>query len=79
MPKKKPGLYHTKHGQPYRILANGKARFVKKSGAKKRKKKGGSASVGGSARVGGGFFGDVGSAISSIPRNARSAARYYTS
>ena len=30
MVKRKPGLYKTKHGQPFRILANGKARFVKK-------------------------------------------------
>ena len=52
--KKKPGLYHTKHGQPYRILKNGKARFVKKTKSTRRKK-GGSASVGGSARVGGGL------------------------
>ena len=43
--KKKPGLYTTSKGQPYRIMANGKARFVKKSSVKK--KKGGSVSVGG--------------------------------
>lgn len=51
--KKKPGLYKTKHGQPYRILANGKARFVKKSSVGKKKKSAPKA-VGGSARVGGG-------------------------
>ena len=48
--KKKPGIYHTKTGQPYRILSNGKARFVKKSSVKKKpsgKKRGGSIRVGG--------------------------------
>lgn len=28
--KKKPGIYKTKTGQPYKILANGKARFIKR-------------------------------------------------
>jgi len=32
--KKKPGVYKTKTGQPYRIMANGKARFIKKGGRK---------------------------------------------
>ena len=37
MPKKVVGkIYHTKHGQPYKILPSGKARFIKKT------KKGGS-------------------------------------
>ncbi len=53
MPKKKPGLYKTKHGQPYRVLANGKARFVSKASVGKKKKKASKAALGGSARVGG--------------------------
>jgi hypothetical protein len=47
MPKKKIGsVHHTKHGQPYKIMPNGRARFIKKTAATK-KKKGGSVSVGG--------------------------------
>lgn len=35
-------IHYTKKGQPYKILANGRARFIKKSGAKRsRKMKGG--------------------------------------
>jgi len=34
--KSRKGLHYTKKGQPYRILASGKARFVKKT--KRRKK-----------------------------------------
>lgn len=34
-PKKKPGIYKTKTGQPYKIMANGKARFIKKKGGRK--------------------------------------------
>ena len=34
--KKRAGLYKTKNGQPYRIMANGKARFVKKSKGRKK-------------------------------------------
>ena len=49
MPKKRPGSVHTaKNGARYKILANGRARFI--SGPTKRKRKGGSVSVGGSAR-----------------------------
>ena len=40
MPKKKPGIYTAKNGARYKILANGRARFI--SGPKKKKsKKGG--------------------------------------
>ena len=41
MPKKKPGVYTAKNGAKYKIMANGKARFI--SGPTKRKgaKKGG--------------------------------------
>ena len=41
MPKKKPGVYTAKNGAKYKILANGKARFI--SGPTKRggKRKGG--------------------------------------
>ena len=47
MPKKVVGkIYYTKKGQPYKIMPNGKARFVKKSAVK-----GGSIAVGGAARV----------------------------
>ena len=67
MPAKKvPGkIYHTKTGQPYKILPNGRARFIKKSGAsassgepakkRRRKRTGGAARTGGSAMVGGGM------------------------
>lgn len=35
-------IRHTKHGQPYVILANGRARFISKASAKRsRKRKGG--------------------------------------
>jgi hypothetical protein len=63
MPKKKPGSVHTaKNGARYKILANGKARFI--SGPTKRKgkkKKGGSLATGGGlkkkrrSKKGGGF------------------------
>ena len=39
MPKKKPGTYTAKNGARYKILANGKARFI--SGPTKRKGKAG--------------------------------------
>lgn len=29
--KKRPGIHYTKKGQPYKILASGKARFIKKT------------------------------------------------
>jgi hypothetical protein len=52
MPKKQIGkIYHTKNGQPYKILPNGRARFIKKSAGKKKK--------GGSVRVAGGLGGSV--------------------
>ena len=56
MPKKKVGSVHTaKNGAKYKIMPNGRARFIsgptKGRGAKK--KKGGSVSTGGSVRVAG--------------------------
>ena len=61
--KKKPGVYTAKNGAKYRILPNGKARFIKRNATaaapakKKRKGKrtrsGGAAS--GSAMSGGGM------------------------
>ena len=65
MPKKKPGLYTSKNGRKYRILANGQSRFVKST--TKGRKKGGSVKVGGSVRKrkrGGGI---VRSALSITP------------
>ena len=59
MPKKKVGSVHTaKNGAKYKIMPNGRARFIsgptKGPGAKKGKaKKGGSVSTGGSVRVAG--------------------------
>lgn len=54
---KKPGIYTAKNGAKYKILANGKARFIsgptKGRGAKK--KKGGGVAVAGSVRVAGGM------------------------
>ena len=64
MPKKAPGVYTAKNGAKYRILPNGKARFIKRSGSdaapKKRKRTtrkraGGAARVGGAAKSGGGM------------------------
>ena len=68
MPAKKVvgKIYHTKNGQPYKILPSGKARFIKKGSAassgepakkKRRTKKrtGGAARTGGSAMTGGGM------------------------
>ena len=55
MPAKKVvgKIYHTKTGQPYKILPNGRARFIKRtSGAKK---KGGGVSVAGGVRIAGGL------------------------
>ena len=52
MPKKIVGkTYFTKTGQPYKIMPNGRARFIKKT----TKKKGGGVSVGGGVRVAGGL------------------------
>ena len=49
--KKKPGSVHTaKNGARYKILANGRARFISGPTKKKGKRKGGSVSVGGAAR-----------------------------
>ena len=54
MPKKVVGkIYYTRKQQPYKILPNGKARFVSKASVGKKKKKAPKAAVGGSARVGG--------------------------
>ena len=57
MPKKKVGSTHRcKNGAVYKIMSNGRARFISgptKGRGSKRKKKGGSAATGGSARVGG--------------------------
>lgn len=33
--KSKKGIHYTKKGQPYKIMANGRARFIKKTGRKK--------------------------------------------
>ena len=53
MPKKQVGkIYHTKKGQPYKIMPNGRAKFIKKTG---KKTKGGGVSVGGGVRVAGGM------------------------
>ena len=59
MPKKKPGVYTAKNGAKYKILANGKARFISgptsgKVGVKRGKgksKKGGSMATGGSMKT----------------------------
>ena len=55
MPAKKVGkIYHTKKGQPYKILPSGKAMFIKKSATGKKggsmHKKAGSVRVAGSMR-----------------------------
>ena len=73
--KKKPGSVHTaKNGSRYKILANGRARFISGPTKKKRTKKGGSIAVGGGlkkrTKKGGGFLGDVG-------RNVRRSFNYY--
>ena len=49
MPAKKVvgKIYHTKNGMPYKILPNGRARFIKKSEAGKGKKGGGVRIAGG--------------------------------
>ena len=39
MPKKKPGVYTAKNGAKYRILPNGRARFITGPTKKKGKKK----------------------------------------
>ena len=59
--KKKPGVYTAKNGRKYRILANGKARFIsnKESGStthkkgKRTRRKGGAMRTGGGAMSGG--------------------------
>ena len=57
MPKKKPGTYTAKNGAKYKILPNGRARFI--SGPTKRKsgKKGGGMmhKKGGGYKTGGGM------------------------
>jgi len=54
MPKKKVGSVHTaRNGARYKIMANGKARFISGPTKRKGKKKGGSIRVGGSMGVGG--------------------------
>lgn len=56
MPKKKPGTYTAKNGAKYKILPNGRARFI--SGPTKRKggkKKGGGIKTGGGMKYGGGM------------------------
>ena len=60
MAKKKVGSVHTaKNGAKYKIMANGKARFISGPtigiGSKKKAKKGGSVGVGGSVRIAGGL------------------------
>ena len=60
--KKKPGVYTAKNGRKYRILANGKARFIsnkeagsstKKKRGRRTRRKGGAVRTGGSAMSGG--------------------------
>ena len=54
--KKKPGSVHTaKNGAKYKIMPNGKARFISGPTKGRGAKKGGSVHVGGSVRVGGGL------------------------
>ena len=55
MPAKKQvgKVYLTKNGQPYKIMPNGRAKFIKKSAGKS--KKGGSVRVAGSVSVAGGL------------------------
>ena len=58
MPKKKPGVYTAKNGAKYKILANGKARFISGPtsgiGSKRKgKRKGGSVRTGGGVGTGG--------------------------
>ena len=63
--KKKPGVYTAKNGAKYRILPNGKARFIKRNASApsatkkkskgKRTRSGGAARTGGSAMSGGGM------------------------
>ena len=56
MPKKVGSVHTAKNGAKYKIMANGKARFI--SGPTKgpgSKKKAGSMAVGGSVRVAGGL------------------------
>ena len=66
--KKKPGVYTAKNGARYRILPNGKARFIKRTGSAsegapkkkrrrttKKKRTGGAARSGGAAVAGGGM------------------------
>ena len=51
MPKKKPGSVHTaKNGRKYKIMPNGRARFISSKSSK-----GGGIVVGGSIRIGGGM------------------------
>ena len=57
MPKKKPGVYTAKNGAKYKILANGKARFISgptsgKVGVKRKgKSKKGGSMTGGSMKT----------------------------
>ena len=57
MPKKKPGVYTAKNGAKYKILPNGKARFISgptsgRIGVKRKgAKKGGSMATGGSLKT----------------------------
>ena len=59
MPAKKQvgKVYLTKNGQPYKIMPNGRAKFIKKSAGKSKKggKLGGSVRVAGSVSVAGGL------------------------
>ena len=73
--KKKPGVYTAKNGRKYRILANGRARFIsnkeaagsstkKKVKRTRRRRKGGAMRTGGGAMSGGamrtgGFIGNT--------------------
>ena len=57
MPAKKQvgKVYLTKNGQPYKIMPNGRAKFIKKSSSAGKSKKGGSVRVAGSVSVAGGL------------------------
>ena len=56
MPKKKVGSVHTaKNGAKYKIMANGKAKFISGPTKGRGAKKGGGVSVAGGVRIAGGL------------------------
>ena len=70
MPKKKPGTYTAKNGARYKILANGRARFI--SGPTKRS--GGKKKGGGMYGKKGGVLG-VGRAVNALNQGRRNVSR----